>query len=519
MRRKNQWLWLGIALGIAGVYAVVRSYRSVPLSSQIDSALSLHKPTLAVSELPGYTGWARPASTLAGLFRIKQQDKQAVVYQNWTVTVTCDGCSDDDHPWFYVRAYGPAILTGVVEQAQQGSMDYSVALYPVVAGQYTVEFVLTYSHPKDPDAFPLTNEQLPPPYFEGYLLPDFPLQLTVTDSSAVAAPRNLPYCTVEHLTVSESSTTKYPSWKQPSWRVTSTNKQMHHHSDETAGSNVTLEGYQWGRNSLGFTAAYEYTDCRLIERLGEEVVQVTTCPKAAYRLHIILVGDSVMRLQKEWIEQQLSPDKVVITFMEIYGGALRCARLSGPNVTQLQAPVSDAASGRTIVVVNTGMHDIHRLCGHHWIDDRPNYLTETELKSSCTTMYRTAIRELVLEVQKIPAAVHIFQTTTAAWPKYGNYGVAWDPRYAQELPLDSAFVERFNQIAVDEIKRFNVAAAATKPRIQVVDAYWITLARPDNRETNKKADIGKKLSHPGLEVISHMVRIWWQTAVQLLCMS
>lgn len=512
MRWRNQWLWLGIALGILCAHTVVKNFRRVSRISSSYSSLHSQVPTLVVSELPGYTGWARSSSTLAGLYRIRQQQKRATATQNWTLVVTCENaCSKNDRPWFYVRAYGPAILNGIVER-KAGTNDFAVTLHPLVAGQYTVEVVLTYSHPIDPDAFPLTREQLPPPYFEGYMLPEFPLQLNVAAANSGLINRNKSYCTFKQLTVSELSTID-TLCNRAAWRVKSTVKQASYAI--ASRTSVTLEGYQRGQNSLGFAAAYEYKECRLIEHLTD-VVQ--TCDVAIARLHFILIGDSVMRLQKEWIENQLGTEKVKVTFMELFGGALRCSRLSGPNVTQLYEPMADYEADRTIVIFNTGMHDIHRLCGHHWIDDRPNYLTETELQLSCTAMYRTAIRELVAAVQKIPAVVRMFQTTTAAWPKYGNYGVAWDPRYAQELPLDSAFVERFNQIAMDEIHGVNTIAAALKSNLLfIVDAYWITLARPDNREVSKKADIGRKLSHPGLEVISHMVRIWWQAAWELLC--
>ena len=52
--------------------------------------------------------------------------------------------------------------------------------------------------------------------------------------------------------------------------------------------------------------------------------------------------------------------------------------------------------------------------------------------------------------------------------------------------------------------------------IIITDTYWMTLSRPDNREIDKRSDIGKKLSHPGLEVIDAMIRIWFTLAMQLL---
>jgi hypothetical protein len=42
----------------------------------------------------------------------------------------------------------------------------------------------------------------------------------------------------------------------------------------------------------------------------------------------------------------------------------------------------------------------------------------------------------------------------------------------------------------------------------VVDGYWITLARPDNREVNIDNAIGKHMVHAGQEVLDAMTRVW-----------
>ena len=304
--------------------------------------------------------------------------------------------------------------------------------------------------------------------------------------------------------------------------MTRTNRQTKYTNHEQdvrgAGSNVTLRGYQWGNNSLGFQAEYQHRDCRLHDQLSAECDHVSGDLFSPQRkLHILLIGDSVMRLQKDYLEGHLDSAGVDVTFVELYGGALRCSRSSGPRVSDLIRD-TQSDSRRTVILVNTGMHDIHRLCGHTYKEDRATYFTAHELRLSCLDIYRNAVQELVTTVQQIPAAIRIFQTTTAAWPKYGNYGVAWDPRYAQELPLDSVFVERFNRVAVEEIQKINHASVKSQ-QIAIVDAYWMTLARPDNRETNKVADIGKKLSHPGYEVTQYMVRVWFQAAMHLLCRS
>jgi len=489
---------------------------------------------------------------------VKEQHHQATRHafagEDWSIRLTCHGCAhlllleeeqqeqatQGDHekdsnslfskqPWFYVRAYGPAVLTGIVEPIALSSTattdDFRVTFHFPIAGQYWTEVVITYSHPFEPNKFPLSDDHLPPPFYEGYVLPGFPLPVTVVppttsknrQQSSSQQERN-EFCRVDQLTVDEGNSDDL--WKQAAWRVTKTNRQTPYSASAKA-RNVTLRGYQWGNNSLGFQAAYEHRDCRLHEHLTDALACTSSEGSFAAdkKIHIIMIGDSVMRLQRDYLKRHLDGDAFDITFMEIFGGALRCARSSGPYVTDLTSNEGRQVDPRrTITIFNTGMHDIHRLCGHSFKDDRSTYLTARELQSSCVDVYRRALQGLVETVQHIPAAVRIFQTTTAAWPKYGNYGIAWDPRHAQELPLDAAFAERFNRVAVNQIGKMNEASLRDK-KIFIVDAYWMTLSRPDNRETNKEADIGKKLSHPGYEVTDYMVRVWWQVAMQLLCMS
>jgi hypothetical protein len=42
----------------------------------------------------------------------------------------------------------------------------------------------------------------------------------------------------------------------------------------------------------------------------------------------------------------------------------------------------------------------------------------------------------------------------------------------------------------------------------------MTLVRPDHRETDRQVHIGKKLSHPGPEVVDAMVCIWSMIAAR-----
>ena len=77
------------------------------------------------------------------------------------------------------------------------------------------------------------------------------------------------------------------------------------------------------------------------------------------------------------------------------------------------------------------------------------------------------------------------------------------------MPVATEFIGFFNDIAYDVMKD-------SFPTIPVMDGYWISYARPDNREIsvgNKKA-LEKKLSHPGMEVVFTLLRQWTSIIVQ-----
>jgi hypothetical protein len=67
-------------------------------------------------------------------------------------------------------------------------------------------------------------------------------------------------------------------------------------------------------------------------------------------------------------------------------------------------------------------------------------------------------------------------------------------------------VAQFNHIAWDILARVD--------GIHVLDGYWMTLARPDNREVGLEKMLGKHLVHPGEEVLHAMVRVWMQVLLQ-----
>jgi len=77
------------------------------------------------------------------------------------------------------------------------------------------------------------------------------------------------------------------------------------------------------------------------------------------------------------------------------------------------------------------------------------------------------------------------------------------------MPVATEFVDFFNGIAYDVLKDFS-------PMISIMDGYWISYARPDNREITigPKQALEKKLSHPGFEVVSTLLRQWTSIVAQ-----
>ena len=152
--------------------------------------------TVAPGELPGYTGWARPQRTLAGLFVVESvTDTYAVSGKEWFVDVRCHDnddeqgeeaegglykCPESGRSKFYLRAYGPSVITGSV--TDNGDGGYTMSFYPIDTGRYTVEAVLDFSDAPPFDDFPYPKGQEEPGY-EGYLLPGFPIQISVISSS------------------------------------------------------------------------------------------------------------------------------------------------------------------------------------------------------------------------------------------------------------------------------------------------------------------------------------------------
>lgn len=394
--------------------------------------------SLAPGELPGYTGWARPGTTLAGHFQLTSPldiGEKATAGKPWEMIIQCyhAECTKGG-ALFFVRAYGPSVIVGQVHDYKDGT--YRIELLPKDPGAYTVEVVLTFSNPPSFGSFPLPKLEQEPAY-EGYLLPGFPLPLQVIPGEAKKASKtktNLPVCTGDDL-LEESSTS---AWEKARWLVT--DKINHpYHVNNPDKKDVTFLGYQQSHNSLGIQMDYQYDNCQVLPlpSLKDTSNPLGRCTDNKGPLNFIFIGDSNMRLQRNLFEEYflgLPEDQreksrynkynIRATYFEISGGALRCNILGDKlSVTYffdtIKARIDKSLEKpeRYVILFNTGMHDIHRLCSQEFEADRVSYLGESATDTSqgfhCVQHYRTAVEGLAQEIFDFPADLRVFQSTTA----------------------------------------------------------------------------------------------------------
>jgi hypothetical protein len=268
-----------------------------------------HDPiALVPGELPGYTGWARSEETLAGSFSITSiSNLEPTLSETFSVKVQCKGHEDCSQgtSLFFLRAYGPTLLSGLVENHQKADGKYTMTFQFQDPGMYTVEVVLAFSNPQPFDMFPLATDQSEPGY-EGYLLPGFPLQIYVQDpvTKTYSGSSSLPmsHCTFHHLT--ETSTISALS--KARWKVLGKANGPGYESKTLNNNKISEAGYKANINSIGLQMDYDYgPNCTLYSPND------FTKPGRSHPfhqceekdLHIIYIGDSVMRLQWNRFEE------------------------------------------------------------------------------------------------------------------------------------------------------------------------------------------------------------------------
>jgi len=434
--------------------------------------------TLMPGDLPGYTGWFRPDTTLAGHFTVVGADRAARVGSNFTVRVQCHRRSHRDcavgGSFFYVRMYGRAILPGTVTDYGNGTYDMTVL--PFDAGIYHMEVVLTFSNPPRLHDLPIRDVVA----YEGYLLPGFPLQVSIPyDDDNISRQNHNLYNGNSTRRICGMSdileTSRRGAIERGRWLVTSKIKDQAYSSSEKH-HDPSLLGYQLGTHSLGFKADYFPLACTILP--SKEVEDAETLFKAVESsdlppkpLFVIFVGDSNMRIQRNYFDKYHFEGSLYTEFIDTSGGIVPRLPAIKERLRELQG-----INATYFVLFNTGLHDVDRMCVFKEINMLHSYINITDPEFSCLDRYAQALEEFVDVVLSFPSALTVWQTTTAGWPKWGVYGAGWIVNRTQIVTLSPNTVEHVNEMAWEILSR---------KRVPIMDAYWLSLSRPDNREINE----------------------------------
>jgi hypothetical protein len=477
--------------------------------------------------------------TVAGSFLLPHFDSVGTIQQNWTCTIHCHhaACAAGGS-LFFVRAYGPAILPGLV--TDHGNGTYDVTFLPFDQGLYTVEVVLAFSsHPAWSD-FPVRYE----PAYEGYLLPGFPLQVHVVEQqeknnnnkhaplTVMSSKTQLPSCNMSMLT--ETST--HSALASGRWVVRKMNMQDPYVNPRSSSQKATLQRYQMGETSLGVDMEYVPTSCSLMPvRAIKDPRTLDNCRERDQRfdnnnnnnnnksntnrsLHVIFIGDSNFRLQHQMFDRFFGQRKLETTWITTKGGMVVTLanihkRLQELAVAAKASTETSATTTDYFVIFNSGLHDLEKFCRKNWRAHRaPLIHNVSDDDFSCVQLYRESLTELVTAVAAFPARLRVWQTTTAGWPKWGNYGVAWPADRWQVLPADPTAVAHWNNVAWEVLQPFS-------NEIAVMDAYWLTLSRPDHCESDRFNSLGKRLIHAGPQVNYVLMNKWAMMILQTICPS
>ena len=427
--------------------------------------------TIRLGELPGYTGWARPATSLAKdvqLTRIDRVDHVVVIVLE----------APSAHMVFDGRAYGPAMLPGLV--TSHGNGTYAVSFAAFDPGTYTVEIVVAYSQAPRLDLLPNNNNEPLTPY-EGYLIPGFPLSIEV-DVPRLTSDR---LCTMQDLV----DTTGNSALEKGRWVVRRKNVD----EDYTGNNGIDLRGYQSIYNSLGIQMEYVPTQCRLptLESLKTGAMVV----KRRKPIKVIFIGDSNIDWQRVSFQKFFGSD-VAWVYLQTNGGLAKKLPLIQSQLNGLARHDTD-----NYVLFNAGLHELDLLC--HGGGDYKELQSQENF--TCMEHYsKVLIPQFVETILRFPARLRVWESTTASWPKWGNFGFAWPPDVGQLFPKAPQACQAFNDLAWDVVKSYN---------LPVLDAYWHTLARPDHRQVQPGNAIGARMVHAGPEVYDNLM-IQWATMIQ-----
>jgi hypothetical protein len=80
-----------------------------------------------------------------------------------------------------------------------------------------------------------------------------------------------------------------------------------------------------------------------------------------------------------------------------------------------------------------------------------------------------------------PRGLNVFRTTTAGWPKWGNWGFPWPQDTLQPYRLSQRPVRMLNAMAMAHLRRAHGNA------ITILDGYASTVGRPEHTERQRHA--------------------------------
>jgi len=250
--------------------------------------------------------------------------------------------------------------------------------------------------------------------------------------------------------------------------------------------------------------------------------------------HVIFIGDSNMRLQRELLHKLLPLgqdnttssflDKSTTTYLKTQDGVARHWNTIRDTLQDLAQP-EYLATRSYYIVLNIGLHEIVQLCSletitglktsnSHRGGDAGASANNTMLLDGehCGQAYERLLRQLLDMVTAFPAQRIVWQGISAGWHKYGLFAAQWPADRPQRLPLDTSYCRYFNHLAHDIVASYNIDYRKSNNHdndnnsIVFLDAYWLTLARPDHRDAREGNALGKRLVHPGPEVYRVLLR-------------
>ena len=447
---------------------------------------------LGPSELPGYTGWVRPLATRARAFRLARvdgYDPRTAQPPPARLTFWLEGPSGAA---LFARALGPGLEANFSSERANGS--YAIELELRDPGAWHVEVIVEFSHaPRTSRRFPSDGGNSDPSY-EGYPIRGSPFAIELPASEQPAAP--LAVCNT-----SAQAAAYRGRWRLSRRAVVSSDDEVRTQRRLAPKEEPIAHA---GRLDLRFE--HVGAGCQLMDprRL------LNDCGDGSWRgggasnwrpPHVVLLGDSTMRMQylalHTWLlEQQLSGWR--LSYVELLDGmAVNLARALA--TMRAVAADTDANTHRLVVHFNSGLHDIDKYCGNMgWAKafrKSHGFALDT---GDCVAEYGVRLGTLRDGVRALAPALAVFRTSTAGWPKWGNWGFAFNNAASAAQPYTSSprFVSRFNA----EAHRVMADSAAAAADVVVLDAFAPSLPRADHTQRTT-LEIGKHMVHHGREVV------------------